>query len=144
MGLAAGFSILLGVFPEPLYRILPYPVDYIPYSGAHVMGQLQLLMFGALAFCLLILSGYYPPEMRAINLDTDWFYRKGGWLFYRFVDSSLNGLNRICEGVFVRRFAGSLARFFQNAPRGFSMGVSPVGLGALAAALFIAGLFLLH
>jgi len=144
MGLAAGFSILLGVFPEPLYRILPYPVDYIPYSGAHVMGQLQLLMFGALAFCLLILSGYYPAELRAINLDTDWFYRKGGWLFYRFVDSSLNGLNRICEGIFVTGLAGSLARFFQNAPRGFSMGVSPVGLGALAAALFIAGLFLLH
>ena len=41
------------------------------------MGQLQLLMFGALAFTLLILSGYYPAELRAINLDTDWFYRKG-------------------------------------------------------------------
>jgi len=144
MRLAAGLSIFLGVYPEPLYRILPYPVDFIPYSGAHVMGQLQLLMFGALAFCLLILSGYYPPELRAINLDTDWFYRKGGRLFFRFVDSSLNGLNRICEGVFVRGLAGSLARFFQNAPPGFSIGTAPVGLGALAAALFIAGLFLLH
>ena len=108
------------------------------------MGQLQLLMFGALAFCLLILSGYYPPELRAINLDTDWFYRKGGKLFYRIMDSSLNGLNRICESIFVTRLAGSLAWFFQNAPRGFSMGVAPVGLGALAAALFIAGFFLLH
>jgi multicomponent Na+:H+ antiporter subunit D len=144
MGLAAGLCIFLGVFPEPLYRILPYPVAYVPYTGAHVVGQLQLLLFGVLAFCLLILSGYYPSELRAMNLDTDWFYRKGGRLFFRIVDSSLNGLNRICEGVFVRGLAGSLVRFFQNAPPGFSIGATPIGLGALAAALFIAGLFLLH
>ena len=144
MGMAAGLCIFLGVFPDPLYRIMPYPVAYVPYTGAHVVGQLQLLLFGVLAFSLLILSGYYPSELRAINLDTDWFYRKGGNLFYRIMDSSLNGLNRICEVIFVKRLAGSLAWFFQNAPRGFSMGVSPVGLGALAAALLLVALFMLH
>ena len=77
MGITAFLCIAIGIYPGPLYSILPYPVDYVPYTGAHVIGQLQLLMFGALAFCLLILSGYYPAEMRAINLDTDWFYRKG-------------------------------------------------------------------
>ena len=144
MGLAAGLCIFLGVFPDPLYRIMPYPVEYVPYTGAHVVGQLQLLLFGLLAFCLLILSGYYPSELRAINLDTDWFYRKGGKLFYRIADVSLNGLNRICEGVFVGGIAGSLARFIQRAPPGFSIGVAPIGLGALTAVLFIVGLFLWH
>jgi multicomponent Na+:H+ antiporter subunit D len=59
-------------------------------------------MFGALAFTLLILSGYYPPEMRAINLDTDWFYRKGGRLFSYVMDRVLNGLNAIADRVVAR------------------------------------------
>ncbi|MDY6989759.1 MAG: Na(+)/H(+) antiporter subunit D [Thermodesulfobacteriota bacterium] len=97
MGIAAFLCIAIAIYPEPLYNILPYPVDYVPYTGAHVVGQLQLLMFGALAFCLLILSGYYPAEMRALNLDTDWFYRKGGRLFYYVMDKVLNGLNALAN-----------------------------------------------
>ena len=50
MGLAAFLSIALGVYPDPLYAMLPYPVDYVPYTGPHVMTQLQLLFFSALAF----------------------------------------------------------------------------------------------
>ncbi len=86
MGIAAFLCIFLGVYPKPLYSILPYPVDYIPYTAFHVVGMLQLLMFGALAFTLLIMSGFYPPEMRAVNLDTDWFYRKGAEAFMWFVN----------------------------------------------------------
>jgi len=86
MGIAAIMCIFLGVYPQPLYNILPYPVQYVPYTAFHVIGMLQLLMFGALAFTLLILSGYYPPEMRAVNLDTDWFYRKGADVFMWFVN----------------------------------------------------------
>jgi len=75
MAMAAFICIFLGVYPAPLYNILPFPVDYQPYTAFHVLGMLQLLMFGALAFTILILSGYYPAELRAINLDTDWFVR---------------------------------------------------------------------
>ncbi len=115
MALAAFICIFLGVYPEPLYRILPYAVVYVPYTGAHVVGQLQLLMFGALAFCLLILSGYYPAEIRAVNLDADWFYRKGARAFYRFVDGTLNGLNRFCENLIARRLPEAAGRFTENA-----------------------------
>ncbi len=116
MGIAAFFCIAIAVFPAPLYNILPYPVDYVPYTGAHVVGQLQLLMFGALAFCLLILSGYYPAELRAVNLDTDWFYRKGGRLFYYIMDKILNGLNSVSEKVFVGGLAGYLGRISRDGP----------------------------
>jgi len=102
MGIAAFLCVAIAIFPGPLYDILPYPVDYVPYTAAHVVGQLQLLMFGALAFCLLILAGYYPAEMRAINLDTDWFYRKGGRLFYSIMDRGLNGLNKLADRVIAR------------------------------------------
>jgi multicomponent Na+:H+ antiporter subunit D len=102
MGIAAFFCVFIGLFPQPLYSILPYPVDYIPYTGAHVVGQLQLLMFGALAFTLLILSGYYPAELRAINLDTDWFYRKGSRLVvYIFTGISMK-IAQICDFLFIK------------------------------------------
>ncbi len=115
MGIAAGMCIFLGVYPYPLYDILPYPVDYIPYTGAHIIGQLQLLMFGALAFCLLILSGYYPAEIRAINLDTDWFYRKGSLWFYRFSGTFLNSVNRLGETIFTQNLTAVLKAWGENA-----------------------------
>ncbi len=102
MGIAAFFCVFIGLFPQPLYSILPYPVDYVPYTGAHVVGQLQLLMFGALAFTLLILSGYYPAELRAINLDTDWFYRKGSRLVvYIFTGISMK-IAQMCDFLFIK------------------------------------------
>ena len=76
MGLAAGLCIFLGVYPDPLYALLPYEADYQPYTTSHVLSQLQLLLFSALAFAVLIRAGLYPPELRATNLDTDWLYRK--------------------------------------------------------------------
>ena len=75
MALAAALCIGLGVYPDPLYAILPYAVDYEPYTGSHVLTQLQLLMFSALAFSVLMRTGIYPPELRAVNLDFDWSYR---------------------------------------------------------------------
>ncbi len=76
MGLAmvlfAGLCILLGVAPELLYRYLPYPVEYVPYTAGKVLFYLQLLMFSGLAFFLLL------PQMKrtlTISLDFDWFWR---------------------------------------------------------------------
>jgi multicomponent Na+:H+ antiporter subunit D len=114
MGMAAFLCVFLGIYPAPLFDILPFPVEYVPYTAAHVVGQLQLLMFGALAFTLLILSGVYPAEMRAINLDTDWFYRKGGKLFFNLMDKGLNALNRACEQIFAVRLSAALATFSRN------------------------------
>ncbi|QTA93186.1 NADH-quinone oxidoreductase domain-containing protein [Desulfonema magnum] len=116
MGMAAFLCVFLGVYPQPLYDILPYPVEYVPYTGAHVVGQLQLLMFGILAFYLLLRSGYYPAEIRAINLDTDWFYRKGARHFFNLTDKGFNGINRFCDKVLARNLSASLGRFSKNAP----------------------------
>ncbi|MBE9571767.1 MAG: Na(+)/H(+) antiporter subunit D [Proteobacteria bacterium] len=99
MGIAAFLCIAIGLFPGRLYNLLPYPVHFVPYTAAHVTGELQLVMFGGLAFLLLIRSGYYPAEIAAINLDTDWFYRKGARFFYYVMDRGLNGLNAFSERV---------------------------------------------
>jgi len=75
MAIAAALCVGIGVYPEPLYAMLPFAVRYEPYSGGHVLGQLQLLVFSALAFAVLMRTGVYPPEMRRVNLDSDWLYR---------------------------------------------------------------------
>jgi len=116
MGIAAFFCIFLGVYPKFLYSILPYPVDFVPYTASHVLFQLQLLMFSALAFTLLLLSGIYPAEIRAINIDTDWFYRRGGRLFYQVMDKGLNAVNRTVERVFIGEFLVGLTRFVRELP----------------------------
>ncbi len=76
MGLAAALCIGIGVFPGPLYSILPYPVDYHPYTTSHVVTMLQLLLFAALAFVVLWKAGLYPPELRSVVLDIDWIWRR--------------------------------------------------------------------
>ena len=65
--------IALGVWPEPLYGLLPYAVTYQPYTGAHVVAQLQLLLFSGLAFFVML---PYLRRTLTITLDTDWVWRK--------------------------------------------------------------------
>ena len=69
----AFLCIGLGVAPGILYAMLPYPVDYVPYTGAHVVSQLQLLLFSGLAFFLLL---PWLKRTLTITLDTDWSYRR--------------------------------------------------------------------
>jgi multicomponent Na+:H+ antiporter subunit D len=76
MAIAAGLCIFLGIFYQSLYAFLPYESHYSPYTLSHVTLQLQLLLFAALAFVVLIKTNLYPAEIRATNLDTDWVYRK--------------------------------------------------------------------
>jgi multicomponent Na+:H+ antiporter subunit D len=78
MALAAALCVGIGSFPAVLYSLLPYPVSYAPYTSTHVLAQLQLLVFSALAFAWLMRTGIYPPELRSVNLDFDWFYRRLG------------------------------------------------------------------
>ena len=76
MGLTASLCIIIGVFPSLLYDLLPYKVKYEPYTVTHVVTQLQLLFFSALAFTILMRTKIYPPELKSVNLDIDWIYRK--------------------------------------------------------------------
>ena len=75
MILFASLCIGLGIWPAPLYALLPNPVEYVPYTVPHVVNMLQLLLFSGLAFFLML------PLMKrslTITLDVDWFYRKLG------------------------------------------------------------------
>jgi multicomponent Na+:H+ antiporter subunit D len=73
MLLFASLCIGLGVFYGPLYSMLPFTPHFAPYTGAHVVGQLQLLLFSGLAFFVML-----PLLKRTltITLDVDWLYRR--------------------------------------------------------------------
>jgi multicomponent Na+:H+ antiporter subunit D len=93
MGLAmiifAALCIVLGVFPELLYQLLPYPVDYVPYSIGKVLFYLQLLLFSGLAFFVLL------PLMKrtqTISLDTDWLWRRAAFSLLRLAERALGAL----------------------------------------------------
>jgi multicomponent Na+:H+ antiporter subunit D len=77
MAATAALCIAIGVMPGLLYRLLPFPVDYAPYTWAHVLTSIQLLAGTAIGFAWLLdkLGGE-----RTITLDADWFYRRGGRL----------------------------------------------------------------
>jgi multicomponent Na+:H+ antiporter subunit D len=78
MALAALLCLLPGLAPQLLYALLPYPVDYHPYTLEHVVTQLQLIAFAALGVALLLRFGLFPAELRAITLDVDWLWRRLG------------------------------------------------------------------
>ena len=97
MAIAAFVCIFNGLFPQFLYSMLPYPVDYVPYTTAHVLTQCQLLFFSALAFILLKIYGLYPPELPGVNIDADWSYR---WLLPRLVRRCRDGMTSLGEPLF--------------------------------------------
>jgi multicomponent Na+:H+ antiporter subunit D len=76
MSVAAVLCIFIGMQPQYLYALLPWQVDYWPFDTTHVLSQLQLLFFSALAFVWLNKQGLYPPELQSVNIDAEWLYRK--------------------------------------------------------------------
>lgn len=77
MGLTALLCVGFGIAPGVLYRMLPFPVDYEPYTARHVVTTLQLLLGTGVAFMLLQRRLGGEPT---VTLDTDWFYRRGARL----------------------------------------------------------------
>jgi multicomponent Na+:H+ antiporter subunit D len=73
MLLFAFLCIAMGIWVEPLYALLPYAVKYEPYTWAHVLTQIQLLLFSGLAFFVML---PYLRRTLTITLDTDWLWRR--------------------------------------------------------------------
>jgi multicomponent Na+:H+ antiporter subunit D len=113
MAFMSFMCIFLGIYPQPLYDILPYEVHYQAYTFNHVVAQLQLLMLSALVFFLFL---KLLKRTETISLDTDWFYRKGGKLIFYVADKSLNGINSFCDKIFAIKLASFLGKLSRNAP----------------------------
>ena len=116
MTLGAILCVGIGVFPQVLYGILPFPMDYWPYDATHVLTQTQLLFFGALAFVGLQKTGIYPPELRSTNIDAEWVYR---WLGPRVVQKT-GAAVAFVDGGFRRVAVRGIKVFLREAGKSMS------------------------
>jgi multicomponent Na+:H+ antiporter subunit D len=169
MGISSFMCIFLGCNPQWLYDMLPNgAAEYDPYDATHVITQLEILLFSALAFTLLNLRGKYPPELPSVNLDIDWVYRKAGRKFMVAMDVFWNGLNKLVHKVFMGGIVSQVNSFTKagqvhvltlsaeilhhlglksspnvtlaknKAKKRATLGLHPIGLTAIVAILFVA------
>lgn len=107
--------VAIGLFPQQLYSILPYPVEYEPYTADHLVTQFQLLLFAGAAFFVFL------PMMKrtlTISLDFDWIYRR---LLYRLGGSFFNWFWRVDSALRhtgLVWFNGLCAFIIEHAPSG--------------------------
>tara|TARA_R110000868_G_scaffold28525_7_gene106906 strand:- start:3211 stop:4902 length:1692 start_codon:yes stop_codon:yes gene_type:complete len=145
MGITAFLCIAIGVHSPWLYSLLPYDVDYAPYTTSHVIGQVQLLMFSALAFAVLMRFKIYPPELKSVNLDFDITYRKWlpaiyKWIIARTRDGWQSILQDLRQGV--HRFVAYMFR--HHGPEGILARTWPTGSMALWVAVLLGGFLLTY
>jgi len=134
--------IFIGIFPNLLYKILPYPIDYEAYTAGHLVTQFQILLFAGFAFFALL------PLMKrtlTITLDFDWFYRR----FLRIIGTEFS----IHMGDFVKKTTDilfiKLQRFFeklhmQHGPQGILGQTSPSSSMVLWVAVILVSSLLLY
>ncbi|MEC8044070.1 MAG: Na(+)/H(+) antiporter subunit D [Verrucomicrobiota bacterium] len=174
MGISSFLCIFLGCNPQWLYEMLPNGgMGYHPYDATHVITQLEILLFSALAFTLLNLWGKYPPELPSVNLDVDWIYRKAGRGFMLSMSIFWNRLNELAHQLFIKGLVHKVNTFTRagqvhvlqllsdpmheigllgkvdktkakkQITKRAGLGIHPIGLSALFGLLFLLGFLLL-
>ncbi len=73
MGAASAICIVTGIFPSLLYGLLPFDIQYDPFTADHIVGGTQILVGTALGFWLLRDRLGGQPT---ITLDVDFLYRR--------------------------------------------------------------------
>jgi multicomponent Na+:H+ antiporter subunit D len=125
MLLFAFLCLGLGVVPGPLYAMLPYRVEFVPYTASHVVFYLQLLLFSGLAFFLML---EWLKRTLTITLDVDWLYRRLGrdlaQRLDRVADAAWHGLVQT-TGRIARELVNGLQR--HHGPEGILARTWPTG-----------------
>lgn len=128
MALTAFLCVFIGSYTPYLYRMLPYPVEYHPYTSYHVSETMQILLFTALGFFLFLKK--LEPEDK-ISLDLDWPYRKGGRAFLwmashpvQAIDRAVGELYRVAGLVPLMSFSKLAAIFDAKVIDGFVDGAA--------------------
>ena len=141
MVLFSALCILIGVFPDVFYRLLPYPVDYVAYEPGKVLFYIQLLLFSGLAFFLLL------PLMKrtlTISLDTDWIWRVVMFRAGTFVYAAAGSIGRALGSVAKAGVSLAQVRPRQRAFFELFSGSQPIATTALWIALLLSGYVLVY
>ena len=101
MGIGATLCTVYGIFPDLLYRFLPFAMEYHPFTVDHIVQYVQLLGVSMIPF-MMYLNNMEPHSM--LTLDTDWLYRKPFVALIRGISSLVcavrEALGAICKSVY--------------------------------------------
>ncbi len=140
MGILAFLCIFLGVYPKILYDMLPYPVEFVPFTITRVFSITQMFIFSFLGFWLLrkLVRGH-----ASYVLDTDWLVRIPGRQFLNFCKGPL-----LTFGVFLDRritkWTGSFIAMICNPQIAFRLTPMTVGFGILLSVLLYSVFLILN
>jgi multicomponent Na+:H+ antiporter subunit D len=138
----AFLCVAIGVWSEPLYALLPYAVKYEPYSWAHVLTQVQLLLFSGLAFFVML---PYLKRTLTITLDTDWFWRRAGPAAARVAGRLISGGQRLLGRASSRAVDRALKSAVRHhGPDSRLARTWPTGSMALSVLVLLLGYLLLY
>lgn len=148
MFLGATACVILGTFPaQTVYALLPWEHSYQPYDVTHVLTQLQLLFFSALAFVWLNLKNFYPPELPSTNLDADWLYRKLAPAFIQRFACAVYGTYEKAEATAVSGIKKAIKRSYDaeaGQPKGYFAKLWPTETMVVWVAVLLAGYLMVY
>ena len=145
MSIPAFLCVFIGVYPYyPFYEMLPYPVDFVPYTTTRVFSIVQMFVFTFLAAWLLRTLIRGTPT---ITLDSDWLGRVPGNALVSFCREPLMAFGAILEKS-VSSAARSVVTAVRNPKLALRMTPKSIGSGVmivlvlltLLAAVFINGI----
>jgi len=103
-----------------LYDLLPFAeiaAHYRPYNAAHIFETLQVLLFTACAFFVLVKLRKIEPHA-GVNVDLDYLYRKGGQAFLwlakkpiQLIDTGVGELYRVAGLLPLMKFSREVGVF---------------------------------
>jgi multicomponent Na+:H+ antiporter subunit D len=103
-----------------------------------VITQLQLLFFSALAFTVLMRTGIYPPELKSVNLDSDWIYRRLMPRVIGRVAKAVSNIWRLLAALLSWQLGRFVLRLYQShGPEGRMAQVWPTGSMVLWIAILL-------
>lgn len=139
MGILSLLCLLLGIFPNVLYDLLPYPVEFVPYTVTRVFSITQLFIFSFLGFWLLRKwLGGHPTYV----LDTDWLVRIPGGLFIKFCKKPLITFGSYLDKQIIK-VADTLIVSMRNPNIEARLTPMAIGLGVLMSLLLLSVFLLL-
>jgi len=99
MGILAFLCLFLGVYPKIFYQMLPYPVEFTPYTLTRVFSLTQMFLFTFLGFWVLrkFVGGH-----ATYTLDTDWFIRRAGMWLIQFCRGPLIRFGSVLDRAMVK------------------------------------------
>jgi len=128
MGILAFLCVFLGLYPKILYGMLPYPVEFVPYTTTRVFSITQMFIFTFLGYWILRrwLVGH-PTNV----LDSDWFVRVPGMKVIQFCNGPLLNFGSFLDRSIVKSTA-SIVSTLRNPSIEMRLTPTAVGLGVFA------------